>query len=285
VKCTNAAKRDVGELGLKGIRNVKSAPTTPFPGMDPYLEDPGIWPDFHITLIVAMRAELNASLPAGYVASADRHVWIEDPEDQIDKWRDSDVFVSKEQLKTKRTRTKGKVAVVEPRTIYLPAQDRKGKPFLKITDSLDRRVITVVELLSPSNKTPGDDRNSYLEKREEYLSSGVNLIEVNLLRKGKTPPLGDEPPLADYYILACRAKDLPRAEIWPFSVREVFPDFSLPLRSGEQIAMNLRPCVDRAYREARYDREIDYSQPPVPALAKETAAWARELLQRKNRAN
>src|SRR4029077_16397456 len=99
-------------------------------------------------------------------------------------------------------------------------------------------VITAVELLSPTNKAPGDDRNSYLDKREEYFASGVNLVEINLLRKGKCPPLG-RVPSGDYYILACRAKELPKAAIWSFSVRQEFPDIAVPLRPGEQVAFNL----------------------------------------------
>ena len=54
--------------------------TSPFPGMDPHLEEPKLCPDVHLTLLIAMRAELNASLPPSYAASADRYVWIHEPE-------------------------------------------------------------------------------------------------------------------------------------------------------------------------------------------------------------
>jgi hypothetical protein len=104
---------------------------------------------------------------------------------------------------------------------------------------------------------------------------------VNLLRGGQLPPLGDlTSEDVQYYILVCRAQDLPQAEVWPFSVRDPLPDFSVPLRPGEQISFNLKPCVDRAYREARYDREIDYARPPVPAFAKGDAAWVRDVARR-----
>lgn len=200
--------------------------------MDPYLEDPDIWRDFHLTLIVAMRAELNAKLPPGYVTGADRHV-------------------------TRR--------------------DHKGKPYLKITDKKDRRVVTAIELLSPTNKTPGVDRNAYLAKREDYFAGDVNLVEINLLRGGTCPPLGQVHPF-DYYLLACRAKELPRASFWCFSVRQPFPDFTIPLRPRDKIVFNLRPCFDRAYQEARYDKDIDYSAPPNLPLTDNDAAWARSLL-------
>ena len=41
---------------------------SPFPGMDPYLEHPARWTGVHDGLIGAARAQLNAVLPAGYVA-------------------------------------------------------------------------------------------------------------------------------------------------------------------------------------------------------------------------
>src|SRR5262245_52423478 len=149
---------------------------SPFPGMDPYLEDPGIWEDFHLTLIVALRGQLNRTLPPGYTASADRHVWIEDPESDERQWRDPDVFVSREKGKKRRVRGNGRTAVAAPQVITVPVGDRKGTPYLKVIDDQERRVVTVFELLSPTNKKSGPQRNAYLEKREEYLTSGVNLV-------------------------------------------------------------------------------------------------------------
>lgn len=250
---------------------------SPFPGMDPYLEDSAVWEDFHITLIVAMRAEINAVLPQGYVASADRHVWIEDPESGDVGLRDPDVFISRTKAKGRIKKSRRAVAVAEPHTITLPRQAHKGKPFLKITDSRERRVVTAIELLSPANKAPGNDRDSYLEKREEYFGAGINLVEINLLRKGRCPPLG-QPSSGDYYILVCKARDLPKADIWRFSVRQPFPDVFVPLRSSESIPFNLRRSVDRTYEEARYDVEIDYAKPPFPRLDEKDAAWARDLI-------
>ena len=41
---------------------------SPFPGMDPYLEAPSIWPDFHHKLAAELSTELNGSLPSPYYA-------------------------------------------------------------------------------------------------------------------------------------------------------------------------------------------------------------------------
>jgi hypothetical protein len=49
---------------------------SPFPGMDPYLEDPWMWPDVQLSLVVVFRAYLHRHLPAGYFAWGDRHVLV-----------------------------------------------------------------------------------------------------------------------------------------------------------------------------------------------------------------
>lgn len=244
--------------------------------MDPYLEDPVLWPDFHVTLIVAMRAELNPRLPRGYLAATDRHVWIEAPKGRKRRPREPDVFVSRTEGRARAAQAPA--AAVAPRTITLPRLDRKGRPYLKIVDRSDRRVVTVLELLSPSNKAPGDDHQDYLAKREEYLVAGVNLVEINLLRGGKSPPLGELGSAElQYYILACRARELPEAKVWPFTVRDSFPDFTIPLGPKVEVSFNLRPCADRAFQEARYDQEIDYDRPPEPPFSGPDADWVNAI--------
>jgi hypothetical protein len=249
---------------------------SPFPGMDPYLEDPAIWSDFHTTLIVHLRAAINERLPPGYVASTERHVVIENVERQRRRLREPDVFVVRSKKQAEATSSSTMMAA--PRTITLPLRERKGRPFIKILDRRERRVVTIVELLSPTNKSPGEHHQQYLAKRDEYFASGINLVEINLLRAGKVPPLGEiETERLQYYILVCRAGELPKAEIWPFTVRDRFPDFPIPLRPGSQITLNLRPSVERAYREAHYDDEIDYARPPSPPFAGRDATWVRQV--------
>jgi hypothetical protein len=113
---------------------------SPFPGMDPYLERPALWSDLHLTLIVAMRAELNARLPKGYLAAADRHVWIEDANEE--KWRrvEPDVYVIKTRPSSHAVTSHQATVAISPRTVRLPVRERKGRPYLKILDADERRV-------------------------------------------------------------------------------------------------------------------------------------------------
>jgi hypothetical protein len=254
---------------------------SPFAGMDPYLEEPDTWPDFHGTFLMCLRAELNRILPKGYVARWDRHVWIDEPESAaLQRLGKPDVFVSDAVGRDPVPRAESVVAA--PATATLPEVDPRGKPFVKILDVKTRRVVTVVELLSPANKSSGKDRDAYLAKRQEYLRGGTDLVEMDFLRTGTRPPVEGPRPAADYYIIISRAVDYPRAGIWPLRVQEPLPPIPVPLYpQDEPVWLALRPCMDRAFAEGRLDEDIDYDSPPVPPLDEPDATWARERLARR----
>jgi len=254
---------------------------SPFPGMDPYLEG-FLWPDAHGSLIYTIRAALAARLPKGYFANIDQYLWLAEGDEEKRPTRRGkpDAFVSNGPT---RDRPAGSVVTAEPTTrvrLPLPKRVRK-KRYIRLIDTEDRRVVTVVELLSPSDKLPKQDRAHYLLKRNEYLGAGVNLVEIDLLRKGHRVPMGEpDPPDADYYLMVSKADEYPEAEVWAFTVREVIPVVPVPLRSGEAIALDLRGCLDKAYDESHYANQIDYTQPADPPLRKPDAEWAAELLKK-----
>lgn len=251
---------------------------SPFPGMDPYLEDPWIWPDFHLTLAVAIRTELNRRLPTGYVARVDRYIWVQEPEtDEYKRLGKPDVFLTGE---CGPTGLPTATAVVAPVEITLPSQTDKGIPYVKLVDRARRRLVTVVELLSPANKAPGKDREAYLMKQREYLASDVNVVELDLLRKGERLPwIPPSLAIANYYILVSRAAERPRAFVWPFTVRDHLPPIVIPLSVQDgDVSLELGTCMNQLYDSAGYARELDYTQTPTPPLDEPDATWARELL-------
>lgn len=254
---------------------------SPFPGMDPYLENPAYWAGFHGGLLVRIQAELTRGLPARYYVEIDVYVWIEmtNPDSRRRLGKPDAYFGDRGDGGTATAvatvPTTGKV------TVALPLRKKQGSRYLRITDAERSRVVTVVELLSPSNKATGADRRKYLRKRDEYFAGGVNVVEIDLLRAGERMPLGTPSPVPnDYYILVSRAAELPQADVWGFSVRDPFPA-AIPVPLNPEDApqpLNLKSCLDRAYDEAELFRRIDYSQPPVPSLRDADAAWAKELL-------
>jgi hypothetical protein len=246
--------------------------------MDPYLEGPAIWPDFHATFLVGLRAELNQVLPPGYVARFDRHVWVDEPDDGESRLLGRpDLHIS--EAAEAADGGAATLTLPAPAMALLPDVERKGKPYLRIVDLEKRRVVSVIELLSPADKAPGKDRQAYLAKRGEYLASGTNLVEMDLLGAGLRAPLDTPWPPTEYVILVCPAAEFPRAGVWAFSVRDRLPEVPVPLRGDRELVMlALEPAFVRAYDEARFGEEVDYSKPPDPVLRGADADWARQLL-------
>jgi hypothetical protein len=170
------------------------------------------------------------------------------------------------------------VIIQAPARAQLPVPiDEERQSFIEIRDRETREVVTVVELLSPSNKRSGPDREQYLAKRLRLLRSWVNLVEIDLLRGGPRLPVIDLPP-CDYYALVSRYPERPDAGLWPIRLREPLPVIPIPLRGPHPDArLDLQLMLHRLYDAAGYEDYI-YTVEPDPALSAEDAAWARSLL-------
>ena len=255
---------------------------SPFPGMDPYIES-WIWGDFHGRLIPAIYDQISPNLPDRYVASTDLFIWRVDKSAEQLLLGGPDIYVSANQPGESGTNV---ATLAAPVVTTLPGVVRKQK-HIKIIDKAGRRVVTVIECLSPANKVSGEDGIAYRMKREEYIASGINLVEIDLLRAGVRPPLGDPaPPISDYYVLVHRGNEPGRLQIWPFSVREPIPATSIPLDPGvPDLTLDLRACMNHVYDVGRYSRQLDYTKPPLPPLREPDAAWVRELLASRKSSN
>lgn len=253
--------------------------TSPFPGMDPYIESCGYFSEFHTSMICLLRDELNAQLPRGFAASTDLHVWVQGPEEPTERSvREPDVYVTGR--KRGKSTDAGQVGLLDPETITLNSVQSKKRRYVKIEDLASRRVLTVIELLSPSNKVAGKDRTTYLAKRDECLASRVSFVEIDLLRGGRRLPFGDPPPVIDdHYVMICRAWQYPLAGIYRFSLREKLPEIPIPVTEEiPDVRIALQPLVDRAYEGARYNEKLDYDSPLSPRLRKTDVQWVRTQL-------
>jgi hypothetical protein len=256
---------------------------SPFPGMDPYVES-WIWGDFHLNFISALRAQLNSKLPKRYIANTELFSWREDP---VDKDRMSivgpDAFLAERVSGAAKSGESSVATLNPPVTTVLSRKETKHR-YLRIVDSEERRIVTVIEVLSPANKTAAGTGETYRLKREEYIGGGLNLVEVDFLRAGVRPPLGDPaPPVADFYVLVNRAADRPRLGIWPISVRDSLPAIPVPVDERvDDVILDLRSSFDRVYDEGRYDEQLNYKLSPHVPLLEPDATWARELLAHQN---
>ncbi len=257
---------------------------SPFPGMDPYLESPDHWGSVHNRLNTAIEAQLNRNLPPGFVAELDQYVWLTgEADDERDLLGRPDAFVAAPR-EPPPADAEGGVAVAveiaegaEPTLETTLGKSRKvRRSYVKITTARGNEVLTVIELLSPSNKAAGPDRTAYLAKRGEYLAAGVNLLEIDLLRADAHLPVGrPRPPVTDYPIVLYPRERPSRASVWAFGVRDTVPTVAVPFKAGvAPVVLDLRACLDRAYDDGRYRDKLRYDGACDPPLRQNDAEWA-----------
>jgi hypothetical protein len=175
----------------------------------------------------------------------------------------------------------GYVAVAEPVVLTTLIDDEIHEAFLEVIDRQERMVVTVIEILSPTNKVSGSrGRASYLEKRQEVMTSPSHLVELDLLRAGVTIHTRELLPPADYYVHVSRKAKRPKGVVWPILLTQRLPVSSIPLRSeDEDVPLDLQEVLNTAYDRAAYDLAIDYRRAPVPPLNEAQQLWAHALLQ------
>ena len=236
---------------------------SPFPGMDPYLETPELWPDVHHRLISEIQATLNPALRPHYVARVELRVYISDMDDPGREGIIPDVRVEK------RPKPTAALAVAEPIILPFLFNEEIKEARVEIRHRESNGLVTVIEVLSPTNKIRGSrGRASFMEKREDILASDVHWVEIDLLRAG-TPSV-TRPALVpcDYRIMMWRGEDRPRGHYWPISVRQALPPIGIPLRKPDaDVPLDLNAVLVAAYDHGAYDRSLDYRQEPVPPLA------------------
>ncbi len=247
-----------------------------FPGMNPYLEHPALWPEVHYGIISGLMRVLNLQITPKYRAAVDKRVYRETllvgiPDSTVVE-RSPSPSPSKGQASLVTT------VVSQPEQVTVPMLEEVTEYFLEIRDVTTQRVITVVEILSPKNKKSGEGRQHYLHKRQQVLNSQTHLVEIDLLRTGDPMPVAGGHQ-ADYQILVSRAPSRPAAERYSFNLPDPIPTFPLPLQPGDaEPIINLAQLITQACDEAALDLAIDYGRSPVPPLTPEESQWLDQWL-------
>jgi hypothetical protein len=260
---------------------------SPFPGMDPYLEGPRLWPDVHHSLISGIRQQLNPQLRPKYVARIEERVYISDETDLGRRAIVPDIHVTAPN-RTQSVEWRGSLASAEPVasaiTVIELIEQEIREPRIEILD-LDRRtVVTVIEVLSPTNKLRGSEgRREYLKKRRSVLASTTHLVEIDLLREGAPVFAGQDLPAHDYGIYVSRAlADDRQGLYWPILLSQRLPEVAIPLNSGDpDVRLDLQSVLQEQYDDAGYEMDIDYSSDPDVSLVPGAVEWVNELLSAK----
>ncbi len=262
---------------------------SPFPGMDPWLETPELFPDLHQTLIAQFREAVNASLPRPYYTAIGTRLYIDESDRRVEP--DVDVLITGG--RPKRTPVgEGTTVLLEKATPILVriVSDPVRAWALEIHQAgSGDRLVTSVEILSPTNKACGSlGRKLYLKKRKELQRGRVNVVEIDLLRSGEPTtlaPVGNVTRRTgrfEYHACTHRYYRSITVEVYPIPMADRLPLIAIPLLKGDSdVTVDLQPVFDRTYDVARFDQRAKYAETCVPPLSAEQQTWADGLLKSK----
>ncbi|MFM9959640.1 MAG: DUF4058 family protein [Planctomycetaceae bacterium] len=255
---------------------------SPFPGMDPYLE--AHWRDVHTRMMTNISDQIQEQLPDDLVARVEESVSV----DYEDRSRSiaPDVRVVEDFEDAAMGFQSASVAVAAP-LLVLEEVTETARHVQILEVSSGERVVTAIEVLSPTNKLTNAGRTDYRRKQQDYLDARVNLVEIDLLRGGE-------------YVLAAALKRIPQAKrrlymmsvqcrtttkLFGASLREPLPVIPIPLRPKDRdVSLNIQQIINLVYERGRYAK-LSYQADPEPPFSPEDAAWVDELLREHKRRN
>ncbi len=260
--------------------NLKS----PFPGMDPYLEDR--WPEVHARLIVYACNQINQQLPVELQANIEENLIVRyEQEDIRDRTIRPDLNIS------------GRPKDPSVATVLSPAIPVATPTLLRTAPHPQRhvaivdpsgRVITAIEFLSPWNKVGARARERYTRKQSDYQAAGINLVEIDLVRQGRyvmLAPLEDIPKSTRLGYMICVYRDIipDQIELYAAPLQMPLPNIPVPLRPTDPDAvLQLQPLIDTCYQDGRYYR-INYQLEPRAKFDGPLQSWIQSHLQERGR--
>ena len=219
---------------------------SPFPGMDPYLEDDKRWNAFQPHLVQALYQMLLPGLMDRYRARIGERL-----------------YSSEQALFTSIVREEHK------------------EPFIEVRQRSDGRLITLIEVISPANKLTSEGRAHYLERRSEVKGLNAHVVEIDLVLQGQTliEYAKDSAPTWDYAVVVTRWTHPDRYEIYSATLPKRLPRFRVPLASDDRdTVLDLQAAVGRAYDQGDFHKLIDYTRDPATRLSDENRRWLDERL-------
>jgi hypothetical protein len=245
--------------------------------MDPLIESQG-WKGFHSRFITALGDSLMPQVRPRYVIDIEEDVYLAKegglpvriviPEISIqhgEGWMDS---------------VEGNLAVAaEPKVVTLPMTEPIEIPYLVIRRRDNDETVTVIEILSPTNKSSRDGRHEYLAKRNSLLRSRAHLVELDLLRGGERLPTVEPHPAGDYFAFVSRVERRPKAQVYSWTLERSMPTIPIPLTDGDpDVTLDLQAVFTTTYDRAGYDYALKYDRAVEPPLEANRLEWIRQRL-------
>ncbi|HET6251277.1 MAG TPA: DUF4058 family protein [Tepidisphaeraceae bacterium] len=254
--------------------------SSPFPGMNPWLEG-SEWTSFHTEFAVEIARQLSPRLSSRYVVRPEKRYVVTTigPGEDVavsSVYPDASVARAGENPKETSAAVLGSAA---PLTVATLMPERVPQVSVEIRDLADRRLVTAIEVLSPTNKH-GNGREEYLERRERLLLSSAHLIEIDLLRRGQRVPMQKPLPPSPYFVFVGRKENRPQTQVWPVELSQALPNIPIPLLAGDEDAsLDLQMVLSQVYEDFGYGASINYDRPPEIPLPVRQATWARERIE------
>jgi hypothetical protein len=219
---------------------------SPFPGMDPFLEDEKIWSVFHHQFVTCLYQILLPSL--------------------VDRYR---------------ARIAQRNYVIEQALFTSIVREEHHEEYIEVRQRSDGRLVTLIDTVSPANKTAPDGRKAYLDKRRDARTEAASLVEIDLILQGQ-PTLDysrDGLPDWDYAVTVTRATQPERFEIYTATLQKRLPRFRLPLAADDRdTVLDLQAAFARCYDQGGFAAMIDYHRDPATSLDDDDRKWLCDLL-------
>ncbi len=246
---------------------------SPFPGMDPYLEG-NTWMNFHGQLSAEIARQLTPKLRPRYLALLTERFVVEVPGGLAVTTSSLSPDVGVVESGPPRFEGRQTGIALAPLRMETAVPESILHFTVEVRDRAERRLVTCIEVLSPTNKQ-GQGRDEYLAKRGRLLLSTAHLLEIDLLRGGQRVPMRQPLPSTPYFVFLSRYESRPLSDLWPITLDVALPTVPVPLLPGdEDVALDLQAAVTNVYDQCGYDLALDYTKPPETPLDPESASWA-----------
>ncbi len=251
-----------------------------FPGMNPYLEHPDLWPEIHPQFIGELARLLQKDVSERYSVLIRQRVYRVSGEDSLV------VGQLAHDIPKRSSATNGSLhSAQQPIPTYIAVPQTIKEDYIEIVDCQIGRTVTIIEVLTPQKKRPGRGRESYEQRCEAIFGSDTHFVEIDLLR-GWEPISAYTPGDVDYRVLVSRSDQRPKADLYAWQVNAPIPPLMLPLNCSQDDAdaqayctVDLKRALDQACIKSACNSLIDYERAPIPPLPPEANQWLTTLLE------
>ncbi len=252
---------------------------SPFPGMDPFIESQ-LWEDFHATALPVIRELLLPQLPDGYKAYVQGRIYYSEDAPGVRQPRfQPDVTMTGRPAVSGGRRNDGGLATMPQRATWTELVEHQ-EAYVELREAATERVVTVLELLSPTNKRRRHKgRRVFLNKRRSILERMANYVEIDLLRGGDAVCAVEPHPEGDYYAIVSRMVARPDVDLYAWSVRDILPAISIPLLPEHgDVTLDLAQTLAVVYDRSGYRNLLRYDVPVEPSLTAAEQTWLESVL-------